>query len=74
MDEGFRYRGRGFTVREIDEIKEIIAEMELSLGLRIENWPPPNLPYPSKKAEKLNMERTVHRIAVRKLGRTTRHF
>jgi hypothetical protein len=25
MDEGIRYRGRGFTVREIDEIKEIIA-------------------------------------------------
>jgi len=25
MDEAIRYRGRGFTVREVDEIKEIIA-------------------------------------------------
>lgn len=34
--------------KSLNEIKEILARHGLSLGMRLENWPPPNLPRPTE--------------------------
>jgi len=43
---------KNFGRKSLNEIKQIIAEMGLSLGMKLEGWPPPHLPYPPKEAEK----------------------
>jgi DNA-directed RNA polymerase subunit alpha len=43
---------KNFGRKSLNEIKQIIAEMGLSLGMKLESWPPPNLPQPIKEPEK----------------------
>jgi DNA-directed RNA polymerase subunit alpha len=37
-------RTKNFGRKSLKEIKNVLAEMGLSLGMRLENWPPPNHP------------------------------
>jgi len=37
-------RTKNFGRKSLNEIKEILAEMGLSLGMRLDNWPPKDLP------------------------------
>jgi len=39
---------KNFGRKSLKEIKEILAEMGLSLGMKLENWPPKNAPQPPK--------------------------
>ena len=41
---------KNFGRKSLKEIKEILAEMGLSLGMKLENWPPKTLPPPPPKA------------------------
>jgi DNA-directed RNA polymerase subunit alpha len=34
---------KNFGRKSLNEIKEILSEMGLSLGMKLENWPPPEL-------------------------------
>jgi DNA-directed RNA polymerase subunit alpha len=34
--------------KSLNEIKEILARHGLSLGMRLEDWPPANLPRPTE--------------------------
>jgi DNA-directed RNA polymerase subunit alpha len=38
---------KNFGRKSLKEIKEILAEMGLSLGMKLENWPPKNAPAPA---------------------------
>jgi len=38
---------KNFGRKSLKEIKEILAEMGLSLGMKLENWPPKNMPLPA---------------------------
>lgn len=38
---------KNFGRKSLKEIKEILAEMGLSLGMKLENWPPKTMPAPS---------------------------
>src|SRR5262249_7083992 len=40
---------KNFGRKSLKEIKEILAEMGLSLGMKLENWPPKNMPAPSSQ-------------------------
>lgn len=40
---------KNFGRKSLNEIKQIIAEMGLSLGMKLEGWPPPHLPYPAQE-------------------------
>jgi DNA-directed RNA polymerase subunit alpha len=40
---------KNFGRKSLNEIKEILSEMGLSLGMKLENWPPPEME--PKKAE-----------------------
>jgi DNA-directed RNA polymerase subunit alpha len=46
---------KNFGRKSLNEIKEILSEMGLGLGLKIDGWPPvgwdPNVPPPSSKRE-----------------------
>jgi DNA-directed RNA polymerase subunit alpha len=42
---------KNFGRKSLNEIKEILAEMGLGLGMKLENWPPPELQNPGKEAE-----------------------
>ncbi len=37
---------KNFGRKSLKEIKEILAEMGLSLGMKLENWPPKTVPVP----------------------------
>ena len=37
---------KNFGRKSLKEIKEILAEMGLSLGMKLENWPPKAMPAP----------------------------
>jgi DNA-directed RNA polymerase subunit alpha len=41
---------KNFGRKSLKEIKEILAEMGLSLGMKLENWPPKTLPVPAAGA------------------------
>ena len=41
---------KNFGRKSLKEIKEILAEMGLSLGMKLENWPPKNMPVPAPGA------------------------
>lgn len=41
---------KNFGRKSLKEIKEILAEMGLSLGMKLDNWPPPGGPPPSTPA------------------------
>jgi DNA-directed RNA polymerase subunit alpha len=41
---------KNFGRKSLNEIKEILTEMGLSLGMRLENWPPSELQKPEKEA------------------------
>jgi len=41
---------KNFGRKSLNEIKEILAEMGLSLGIKLENWPPPELERAKKEA------------------------
>ena len=45
---------KNFGRKSLKEIKEILAEMGLSLGMKLENWPPkpPTAPGPRAEAVK----------------------
>ncbi len=43
---------KNFGRKSLNEIKEILAEMGLSLGMKLENWPPP----PSSEIDKIRGE------------------
>lgn len=43
-------RTKNFGRKSLNEIKEILAEMGLSLGMKLDNWPPPDLQRPSKES------------------------
>jgi DNA-directed RNA polymerase subunit alpha len=38
---------KNFGRKSLKEIKEILAEMGLSLGMKLENWPPKTMPAPT---------------------------
>jgi DNA-directed RNA polymerase subunit alpha len=40
---------KNFGRKSLNEIKEILAEMGLGLGMKLENWPPPDMPQPDKE-------------------------
>ncbi|MCI0570696.1 MAG: DNA-directed RNA polymerase subunit alpha [Myxococcaceae bacterium] len=40
---------KNFGRKSLKEIKEILAEMGLSLGMKLENWPPKTMPAPSSQ-------------------------
>jgi DNA-directed RNA polymerase subunit alpha len=42
---------KNFGRKSLNEIKEILSEMGLSLGMRLDNWPPPELEHKNKKEE-----------------------
>ena len=41
---------KNFGRKSLNEIKEILAEMGLSLGMKLENWPPPEVEQKKKEA------------------------
>ena len=41
---------KNFGRKSLKEIKEILAEMGLALGMKLENWPPKNMPVPAPGA------------------------
>lgn len=41
---------KNFGRKSLNEIKEILAEMGLSLGMKLENWPPPELQQKQEKS------------------------
>ncbi len=41
---------KNFGRKSLNEIKEILSEMGLSLGMKLENWPPPGFPPKEKEA------------------------
>lgn len=41
---------KNFGRKSLNEIKEILTEMGLSLGMKLEDWPPPELQNPEKEA------------------------
>ena len=43
-------RTKNFGRKSLNEIKEILQEMGLSLGMKLENWPPPELERAKKEA------------------------
>jgi DNA-directed RNA polymerase subunit alpha len=50
--EGEMLKTKNFGRKSLKEIKEILAEMGLSLGMKLENWPPkaaPQLAAPQPK-------------------------
>jgi DNA-directed RNA polymerase subunit alpha len=42
---------KNFGRKSLNEIKEILSEMGLSLGMKLDNWPPPELEPKNKKEE-----------------------
>jgi DNA-directed RNA polymerase subunit alpha len=42
---------KNFGRKSLNEIKQLLSEMELHLGMRIEGWEPPEPPEPSEHAE-----------------------
>ena len=56
---------KNFGRKSLNEIKEILAGMGLSLGMKLENYPAPQ-PEGAEAAVR-------HRVAHRKLGRVTSH-
>jgi len=40
---------KNFGRKSLNEIKEILSEMGLSLGMKLENWPPPELEQQNKE-------------------------
>ena len=40
---------KNFGRKSLNEIKEILSEMGLSLGMKLDNWPPPELERPNKE-------------------------
>jgi DNA-directed RNA polymerase subunit alpha len=41
---------KNFGRKSLNEIKEILTEMGLSLGMKLESWPPAELSRPKKEA------------------------
>jgi len=41
--EGEMLKTKNFGRKSLNEIKEILSEMGLSLGMKLENWPPPEM-------------------------------
>jgi DNA-directed RNA polymerase subunit alpha len=48
--EGEMLKTKNFGRKSLNEIKEILQEMELGLGMKLENWPPPDLERAKKEA------------------------
>ncbi len=42
---------KNFGRKSLNEIKQIISEMGLSLGMKLDGWPPSNLVYPAQEPE-----------------------
>jgi DNA-directed RNA polymerase subunit alpha len=42
---------KNFGRKSLNEIKEILSEMGLSLGMKLDSWPPPELEHKNKKEE-----------------------
>ena len=53
--EGEMLKTKNFGRKSLNEIKEILIEMGLGLGMKIDGWPPPgwdpNVPPPQSKRE-----------------------
>jgi len=43
---------KNFGRKSLNEIKQIIVEMGLNLGMKLEDWPPSHLVYPAQEPEK----------------------
>ncbi len=62
---------KNFGRKSLKEIKEILAEMGLSLGMKLENWPPKHaaagcvLPPPARRPRPSRSRRTCSRAATR---------
>jgi len=41
---------KNFGRKSLNEIKEILTEMGLNLGMKLENWPPSEMQKPEKEA------------------------
>ena len=41
---------KNFGRKSLKEIKEILAEMGLSLGMKIDNWPPKRAPQAARRS------------------------
>lgn len=52
--EGEMLRTKNFGRKSLNEIKEILSEMGLSLGMKLDNWPPPPGELERMKGEKEN--------------------
>jgi len=48
--EGEMLKTKNFGRKSLNEIKEILTEMGLSLGMKLEDWPRPDLQKPEKEA------------------------
>ncbi len=44
-------RTPNFVLKSLNEIKEVLAQMGLHLGMEISNWPPENIEELAKKLE-----------------------
>ena len=76
-------RTPNFGRKSLNEIKEVLAQMGLHLGMEIPNWPPENIEELAKRLEEPYLRRRSegryeasamrHGLAGRKLGRTTAH-
>jgi DNA-directed RNA polymerase subunit alpha len=49
--EGEMLRTPNFGRKSLDEIKEVLAQMGLNLGMQIPNWPPENIEDLAKRLE-----------------------
>src|SRR4029434_5794265 len=54
--------------KSLNEIKEVLASRGLTLGMKLENWPPAGLEHRTKRKKTMR-----HGDGLRKLGRTTSH-
>ena len=57
---------KNFGRKSLKEIKEILAEMGLSLGMKLENWPPKTLPALALRRSLQAAARRRHRLEARR--------
>jgi hypothetical protein len=50
--------------KSLTEIKDVLAKYKLALGMKVDNWPPPNLSIWSKPPKQRNGGATCERLRV----------
>ena len=50
--------------KSLTEIKEVLAKFGLSLGMKVDNWPPPGLPEPTEEQRAANASRKAVGLAI----------